>query len=147
MNVIQAPLMLQVSSDPQFRVEYFPGEKYRYVLTADWGVPTDWKIPSPVGNEFVQIGPSGLLWMRKGYAWDGASGPAINTVNFVRGSCGHDAAYQLIKEGHLPMEFRKLADELLYKLVLQDKMWKIRAAWVYLGVRVGGRLYMKMNKA
>lgn len=139
--------MLQISNDPQFYVEYFPGQKYRYVLTADWSVPTDWKVPYPVGNEFVQIGPSGVLCLRKGYAWDGASGPAINTVNFIRGSCGHDAAYQLIKEGLLSMEFRKLADALLYRLVREDQMWQVRAAWVYLGVRVAGRLYMKMGAA
>jgi hypothetical protein len=81
----------------------------------------------------------GTLFIKKGYCWDGPSGPAIDTDNFMLGSLIHDALYQLIREKKLPKSMRDFADRLLYKLCRDDGMSKIRAWWVYWGVRVGGR--------
>ena len=74
--------------------------------------------------------------MKKGYAWDGPSGPTIDTRNFMRGSLVHDALYQLMREEHLDKEtYRKPADQLLRDMCREDGMWSIRAWWVYLAVR------------
>lgn len=80
----------------------------------------------------------GKILICGGYAWDGASGPAIDTLNFMRGSLAHDVAYQALREGHLPPEFREPADRMLRRIVLEDGMWAIRAWWVYHAVRLGG---------
>ena len=78
---------------------------------------------------------SGALFVPKWYAWDGPSGPAIDTKNFMRGSLVHDVFYQLMRVGWLPHVWRKAADEELVRICKEDGMSAIRAWWVYQGVR------------
>ena len=61
-----------------------------------------------------------MMTLSAGYAWDGASGIAINTENSVRASCGHDALYQLIRLGLLPRTKRLQADSDLRKWLIED---------------------------
>lgn len=136
--------ILQVSSDAVFQVQYRPSEKYKFKLLAPYSIRTGLIPLQGAGTDFAYLSPTGLLQISKEYAWDGASGPAIDTVDFIRGSCVHDALYQLIRERQLSMEFRAGADELLHTVIVQDDMWKIRAGWVYASVRIAGRLYMKL---
>lgn len=98
-------------------------------------------VPDQPGNRFVGLAPDGLLTIAAGYAWDGASGPAIDTPSFMRGSLVHDALYQLIGLGVLTVDDRKAADKLLREICIEDGMWRIRAAWVYAAVRAFGRPY------
>jgi hypothetical protein len=79
---------------------------------------------------------NGKLSIRAGYAWDGPSGPSIDTKNFMRGSLVHDALYQLMREGALPQTCRKFADQLLYKHCREDGMFWLRAKWVYWAVKL-----------
>ena len=92
----------------------------------------------PADMEFLAIDEYGRMTIRAGYAWDGASGPAINTETFRCGSLIHDALYQLIREGALPQSFRKQADQILREICIEDGMWRVRAWWVYRAVRVFG---------
>ena len=85
-------------------------------------------------NEFVIL-VCGCLLVKEGYAWDGASGPAVDTVTFLRGSLVHDALYQLIREGALPRSFRRAADSLLRDICIEDGMGWLRAWYVYRAVR------------
>ena len=71
----------------------------------------------------------------KGYAWDGPSGPTIDTKDFMRPSLVHDAFYQLMREGKLGQECRKDADELLKIMCIKDGMPAPRAWYVYRAVR------------
>ena len=94
-------------------------------------------LSSPSG--FITLTKEGLLTIAKGYAWDGPSGPTIDTLNFMHGSLVHDALYQLMREGKLDSSSdRKLADRLLQAMCKQDGMSSIRAWWVYKGLRLGG---------
>lgn len=100
--------------------------------------------PSAPGNRFVGMSPDGLLTIAAGYAWDGASGPAIDTPSFMRGSLVHDALYQLIRLGVLAKDdHRQRADEVLRETVLEDGMHPVRAWWVYHAVRTFGGHYMR----
>lgn len=76
------------------------------------------------------------LEIASGYAWDGPSGPAIDTDTFMRGSLVHDALYQLMREGKLSSKYRKRADELLRTICLEDGMNPFRAWYIYHGVRL-----------
>ena len=89
-------------------------------------------------NRYVSI-IDGYLFMEVGYAWDGPSGPTIDTPSFMRGSLVHDALYQLMREGCIDRKHRKYADELLRKICLEDGMNKFRAWYVYRAVRIFGR--------
>ena len=92
----------------------------------------------PGSSGMVSIGPNGMLLISEGYAWDGPSGPTIDTETFMRGSLIHDALYQLLRKGLLPQSSRKKADQILRDVCIEDGMSKIRAWWVYQGVRLGG---------
>ena len=48
---------------------------------------------------WIQLYQGGLFHVARGYCWDGASGPALDTMNFARASLVHDAIYQLIAAG------------------------------------------------
>lgn len=87
----------------------------------------------------------GSLGVASGYAWDGASGPALDTKNIMRASLVHDALYQLMREGALPPAFRKAADNELYRICREDGMWWIRAQWAYWTVRLFGKLALKRS--
>jgi hypothetical protein len=59
-------------------------------------------------SPFIRV-KHGIVTVRKGYAWDGASGIPDLPV-FMEPSLRHDVKYQLIRLGVLPPSFRKQAD-------------------------------------
>ncbi len=87
------------------------------------------------GNPYVTLYKDGRLSIRNSYAWDGPSGPTIDTLNFMRGSLVHDALYQLIREGYLGPAAKDIADSLLKEICIQDGMSTIRANVVYWAVK------------
>lgn len=114
---------------------------YKYEVTRDYteqinleGLKLDSVIVSKY--ELLSLHPDGTLLIRRGYAWDGPSGPTIDTRSFMRGSLVHDALYQLIREGKLSQSFRIVADRALRKDCIEDGMWPWRAWYVYKLVRI-----------
>jgi len=92
----------------------------------------------PLRTRFMTLMGNGRLQILKGYAWDGPSGPTIDTATFMRGSLIHDCFYQLLRENHLPQDFRIKADKLLRKMCREDGMNRFRAWVVYRSVRMFG---------
>jgi len=112
---------------------------YKYQLSEDYSTQVD-IFPLVQGNlvntEFFTLTPYGLLTVKKGYAWDGPSGPTIDTKTFMRGSLVHDVLYQMMREGYLEHEtFREVVDRLLRKILKEDGMCAMRAWYTYWGVR------------
>ena len=118
------------------RIKFRSG--YRYVLADDHEVLTAIRPQMAIATEYVRLTLDGWLWIGRGYAWDGASGPAVDTGSIMRGSLVHDALYAMMREGHLPQSAREAADRELRRICLEDGMSSIRAWWVYRGVRLGG---------
>lgn len=113
-------------------------EGYEYVLAVDY---QGWTRVFPerfVYTPFIRLESDGTISITAGYAWDGPSGPTIDTPDFMRGSLVHDALYQLIREGHLPQAARAQADETLREICLEDGMPRVRADYVYAAVRAFG---------
>ena len=111
---------------------------YKYQLVEDYTVVLPELAPAlPIKAGFLAFDIEGVLTIRRGYAWDGPSGPAIDTPNFMRGSLVHDALYQLIRERHLGALARAPADHALRRLCREDGMSAARAWWVFQGVRFG----------
>ena len=94
----------------------------------------------------MSLNESGCLQIAAGYAWDGASGPTIDTRNSMVASLVHDALYQLIREGQLPAGARRAADRCLRTIAIHKGMRRGRAwAWYY-AVRLCGRSAAKPRK-
>jgi len=79
-----------------------------------------------------------ILYVKAGYAFDGPSGPTLDTKDFMRGSLAHDVCYQAMREGLLPDHRRKYVDQMLVEICEQDGMPWWRRKYVYWGVRCGG---------
>lgn len=82
-----------------------------------------------------------------GYAWDGAStGLPWTPKAWLRPSLIHDALYQLIREGQLPMERRKDADEVFYQLLRENGVNLIVATVAYWAVRLFGNYALRKGR-
>lgn len=125
------------------RIKYRELKKYKFELSEGVFIQTDIfpekDIYEPTEeNPLIVLTRKGLLCICPGYAWDGASGIAINTKNFLRGSLVHDALYQLMRKKRISLDNRDKADRLLQKICIQDGMNKFRAAYVYYAVKTFG---------
>ena len=111
--------------------------RYKYQLMDDYEIQIDIKPAEDIDFEYLSLSSEGLLSIKKHYAWDGPSGPTIDTKNFMRGSLVHDALYQLMRLGALDHNVhRKRADEILREICLEDGMWSFRAWYVYQAVHL-----------
>ena len=109
---------------------------YKYQLKDNYSVTIPVKPPADIITAYITLNTQGLLMLRDGYAWDGPSGPTIDTLTFMRGSLIHDALYQLMREGKLDRTvFREPVDQLLRAICIEDGMWPFRAWYVYQAVR------------
>ena len=109
---------------------------YKYQLKETYVTRIDIKPDQPIQTEYIDLVLDGTLTIKKGYAWDGPSGPTIDTLDFMRGSLVHDALYQLMRGNHLDRKkYREPADRLLQKMCKEDGMSSLRAWWVYEAVR------------
>jgi hypothetical protein len=105
-------------------------------------------------SDFISL-HDGVLIIRIGYAWDGASGPVVQTDALIDASVFHDALYQILR-GNIMLEnvkskYQLLADELLRQLYLQNcmknyvsgswkiKLAKIRAEYIFWAVQKFGK--------
>ncbi len=117
------------------RIEYKCGYKYQLAAehVADVGV-----IPrSDILTDYIDLTTDGRLTIKRGYAWDGPSGPTIDTSTFMRGSLVHDALYQLMRHGLIGKEeWREQADKEMRRICREDGMCRMRAWWVYWAVRL-----------
>jgi len=107
---------------------------FKYQLARDYVVDTD-VIPSGnISTEYIDLSMAGTLTIKKGYAWDGPSGPTIDTSNFMRASLVHDALYQLMRENRISRSYREKADGLLKQMCIDDGMSRLRAWYVHFAV-------------
>jgi len=113
--------------------------KWKYQLTSTYNVQTNIVLNEDIQEDFIYLHKSGMMTIKEGYAWDGATG-GIDTKNFMRGSLIHDAACQLIALKRLPQSQRLNADILLKQICIEDGMCKLRAWWVYKTVRLYVRI-------
>ena len=119
---------------------------YKYELTQTisqyTGVVTGGLI---LRTPWLTLYPTGRLTIRKGYNWDGPSGPTFDTPSTLRASLVHDALYQLMRMGLISFSRRKEVDLIFYRMLRADGMGCLRAqGWLW-GVRVFGGKYAKLT--
>lgn len=123
------------------KIKYRELKNYKYELFNGYMIQTDifpeLNIYEPnEENPLIVLTRKGMLCIFPGYAWDGASKPAYNSKNFLRGSLVHDALYQLMRQKRISLDNRDKADRLLQSICIEDGMSKFRAAYVYYAVKL-----------
>jgi len=125
------------------QIEYRSIQGYKYEFLSPYGHdvnPARFPCRNPDNGYLTVRGR--LLIAHKGYAWDGASGPALDTPTIMRASLIHDAMYQCIRDEHVAPEHaaqaRAYADAVFRRVCLADGMWRVRAWWVWAAVRLFG---------
>jgi hypothetical protein len=121
------------------QLTYSKCTKYKYITRKPitfyvFGALTDCNATT----QYISL-QGGSLHIRAGYAWDGASGPTIDTKAMIKASLLHDALYQLIRAHRLPLELRGECDNLFHWYLRKFGMSKFRAGYVRKGVRWFGR--------
>ena len=121
-------------------IKYRKIDDYKYQLMEKYVHETQWTLSKALetSGKWVALSQTGRLTLKKGYAWDGPSGPTIDTKNFMRGSLVHDACYQLMREKLVPQNKRKPADVRLWLICIEDGMSRTRANYVFHAVRTFG---------
>jgi len=108
---------------------------YKYQTTRDFYLKTDIHPKEDIETEYIILTKGGNLFIKHGYAWDGPSGPTVDTKTNIRPSLPHDALYQLMRMGLLPQYFRSQVDDLFKKMCKEDDMCYVRRKYFFRGVR------------
>jgi len=116
---------------------------YKYQLDADYFIKTKIRPPEDIFTRYIILLSDGTLSIKSGYAWDGPSGPTIDTKTSMRGSLIHDALYQLMRMGLLPGSFRCEVDFLFKQICEDDGMSPFRRDYFYFGVKWFARFAAK----
>lgn len=110
---------------------------YKYQLVEDYSIQI--KITGYVADTpYLKLTKEGLLTLKAGYASDGPSGPTFDTKNSIRGGFVHDALYWLMRNNFIPLSYKEYVDRLFQRILIEDRMWKIRAWIWYQGVHRKG---------
>ena len=132
-------------------IKYYEVKNYRFQLAENAYLDLYNEFPE-VSYEWFLI-KDGKIYIYKGYAWDGASGPTIDTKDTIRASLIHDCLYQAMRLGLIEENYRKNADKELYNQMVSAGCWKFRAFLWYISVRLfcsyfakKGRLFSKEIK-
>jgi len=91
---------------------------YKYQIAEDYTCFVPFFASDAIRTRFIDLQPMkkdghliGLLRIRQGYAWDGASGPTYDTSDTMTPSLVHDVGYQLMRNYLLPQSCRSVIDE------------------------------------
>jgi hypothetical protein len=120
-------------------IEYCKG--YKYQLRADYQIQTPIFPDEDVVTELVQLTRDGMLTIRKYFAWDGASWPAIDTRTNMRAALVHDALYYLMRCAGLDLKWRGTSDWMLQQIMVEDGAWPFRASYYFSAVQAFAERY------
>mgnify|MGYP003624625046 FL=1 len=99
---------------------------YKYQLVDDLTLQTTLRPDKDITTYYIDLTASGLLTVRRGYAYDGPSGPTYDSENSMVPSLFHDAIYQLMRLGLLSRMWRPKADYEFESMLEARGMWWIR---------------------
>jgi hypothetical protein len=112
---------------------------YKYQLQEDYCINIPIYPEKNIIIPLIILTKEGQLTIKTSYAWDGPSGPALDTKTFMRPSLVHDSLYQFMRLKLLPYKLRKDIDKLLITHCKKDGMSWLRQQYVYLAVRFSGK--------
>jgi hypothetical protein len=114
--------------------------EYKYQLANEYQINIAIIPKENIETEFINLDTNGKLKVKKGYAWDGPSGPVIDTEENMRASLVHDALYQLMRNNKLSSRsHRKAADQLFKDICKSDGVSSFTASVYYKALRKFGK--------
>ena len=112
--------------------------EFKYVLASVYRQQlSDWEFGAVELKPYLSVSDAGLLTIRKGYPWDGPSGPTKDRRENMVPALVHDALYELCRASVVPWQPCKLyADRLICKMCIAAGMrpWWARNFY-YRGLR------------
>ena len=113
--------------------------KYKFKVEENFSIELPFKIPDFV-HSYASL-KDGILSVKRGYAWDGASGPIINTRDTLVASLVHDVLYQAMRLNLIKSskENRQIADKNFFEILKMNGVNSIRRKVWYLAVRLFGK--------
>ncbi len=113
---------------------------YKYQLAEDYEMNIAIRPIADIVTRFIELNTAGKLTVKNGYAWDGPSGPVVDTDENLRASVVHDALYQLMRNRLLSDRVhRKTADELFRDICKADGVSSFTANVYYKALRRFGK--------
>lgn len=113
--------------------------KYKFKVEENFSIKLPYKIPD-FEHPYASSKDS-ILSVKRGYAWDGASGPIINTRDTLVASLVHDVLYQAMRLNLIKSnsENKKIADKIFFEILKMHGVNSIRRKVWYLAVRLFGK--------
>lgn len=106
-------------------IKYTKG--YKYQLAEDCYIQT------PIFGETIDdyhfhLSEDGLLQVKNGYAWDGASGPTFDSKSSMRASMVHDVFCIAMRDRRLSYDkWQDTVNGFFRQMCIEDGMWEWRA--------------------
>lgn len=107
-------------------INYYKG-KAKYQLVEDYVIDIEFSWAVDIEADLVKLAANGMLTVRTGFAWDGVTGLAFDTRNFMRASLVHDALYHLMRQTGTNPKLHEKADELFLNIAKLDGVNPLRA--------------------
>ncbi len=108
---------------------------YKYQLNQDYKINIAIKPDKDIAEDYIALDSQGNLVIKTGYAWDGVSGPIIDSDKNLRAALIHDALYQLMRIGKLDLKtHRKTSDKLFRNICKEDGVSKVWAFIYYIAL-------------
>jgi hypothetical protein len=119
-------------------IQYRDGFKYQ--LASQYMVTIAITPDDAVDTQYIKLDTLGTLTIVEGYAWDGTSGPVIDTAENMRASLVHDALYQLMRQRKLTAKaHKKKADKIFKNMCIEDGVSRAIAHTYYLVLKALGK--------
>lgn len=119
---------------------------YKYQSTCSVAIQTGIHPAVDIVTEYVSLSHEGKLFIKSGYAWDGASGPAVDTDTWMLPSLVHDALCQLLALNKLSEKWTLAVHEEMYGQCLKAGMNKFRAWYSYQVVKMAYKKEMSRKE-
>ena len=115
--------------------------EYKYKFKVEENFSIELPIKTPDFEHPYASSKDGILSIKRGYAWDGASGPIINTRDTLVASLVHDVLYQAMRLNLIKSskENRKIADKNFFEILKMNGVNSIRRKVWYFAVRLFGK--------
>jgi len=131
-------MVIDITEINQKKIYYSEG--YKYQLKKDYCLFIGIRPKEDIITEYVCLCKNGLLYIKKGYAWDDCSGPTYDDKTNMRAGLVHDAGYQLLRLALLDQKHKAYFDQKFKEICIEDKMLRIRAGYYYFAVdKFGGK--------